>query len=81
MTKFYIDFHDAAVYPIVSSNYEYNQFITWNCDKTFFVYEFGQDQSVCQVDRFQVSEEITLQSAISHAKSYFKDMANFRVYA
>jgi len=81
MTKLYIDFHDAAIYPIVYSNYKYNQFITWNGDKTFFVYEFGQNQSVCQVDRFQVSEDISLQNAIDHAKTYFKDMANFRVYA
>lgn len=77
MTKLYIDFHDAAINVIVGSNYKLNQFITWDGQKTFFVYEFGTDQQVCQVDRFNLAENCDLYDAKLHAKSYFNDLSHF----
>jgi hypothetical protein len=77
MTKLYIDFHDAAINTIVGSNYKLNQFVTWDDEKTFFVYEFGTDQRVCQVDRFTIEIPCELYDAKLHAKSYFADLFHF----
>ena len=75
--KLYIDFHDAAINVVVGSNYTLNQFVTWDGEKTFFVYEFGSDQRVCQVDRFNLEEACDVYDAKLHAKSYFVDLMHF----
>ena len=76
--KTYIDFHDAAVNVIVGSNYKLDQFITWDCEKTFFVYEFSTNGKVSQVDRFGLEEPCSVYDAKLHAKSYFVDLLHFR---
>lgn len=77
-----IDFHSAVINRmVVGSDFKLNQFITWNGDNTFYVYEFVRNQTVIQVDRFTLERGCHQYDAIDHAKQYFVDTHNFRVYA
>jgi len=77
-----IDFHSAVINRmVVGSDYKLNQFVTWNGDNLFCVYEFVRNQTVVQVDRFELENGCHQYDAIDHAKQYFVDTHNFRVYA
>ena len=80
MARLYIDFHDAVINRmVVASDFKLNQFITWNGDNYFCVYEFGNNQQVFQVDRFTIKNGCHQYDAIDHGKQYFRDTHNFRV--
>jgi hypothetical protein len=77
-----IDFHSAVINRmVVASDFKLNQFITWNGDNTFYVYEFVRNQTVIQVDRFTLENGCHQYDAIANAQKYFADTHNFRVYA
>lgn len=79
MVEFFISFHDAVINRmVVGSDFRFNQFITWNGDNYFCVYEFAEDQKVRQVDRFTLEKGCHQYDAIDHAKQYFKDIREMR---
>lgn len=73
-----IDFHSAVINRmVVGSDYEANQFVTWNGDNYFCVYEFVRNQTVVQVDRFTTAHGCHQYDAIDYAKQYFADIRKF----
>jgi hypothetical protein len=77
---FYIDFHSAIINRVVvGSSYKFNQFIAWDGEKTFYIFEFSsQSQSVCQVDRFSLAKSCHVVDAQYYSNSYFADMIKMR---
>lgn len=77
---FWIDFHSAIINRIVvGSNYKFNQFVVWDGEKTFYVFEFGEgNQQVRQVDRFNLVKSCHVVDAQYHSNSYFADMVKLR---
>ena len=81
MNQFYIDFHTAVHNRmVVGSDWKHNQFITWDGDSCYWVYQFSDNQSVQQVDMFKVKTAHSY-DAMQHAKQYYVDLKHLREVA